>query len=307
MRVLVTGGTGFVGREVVRHLHGEGHAVSLLTRDPQRAAGLAQAFPVRVHQGNMLEPATLPAPLENVDAVIHLVGIISETGSNTFQNVHVTAVQNLIEAIGGRSTLRLIHMSALGTRPQASSRYHQTKWEGEQWVRQSRLPWTIFRPSVIYGPGDLFVNRLALAARRFHFIPVIGDGKTRIQPVEVSQVARAFVRALTAPETIRRSYDLAGAEKLSISEIATIIQRVLGVKAWECHLGFPAARAAAWSLEKIAALLRTAPPLTRDQLIMLQEDNTGDPLPAERILGLPAAVPFEEGIASFLQKEKRPK
>ena len=307
VRVLVTGGTGFVGREVVRHLHDRGHEVHLLARDPSRAARLFEGFPVRIHKGNILEPATLSAPVQDVDAVIHLVGIISESGSHTFQKIHVSAVQNLLEAIAGRSPLRLIHMSALGTRPQARARYHQTKWEGEQLVRQSRLPWTIFRPSIIYGPGDLFVNRLALAARRFRLIPVIGDGKTRLQPVQVGQVGRALVSALTNPETIRRSYDLAGPEKLSFNEIAAIIQRVVGVKAWQCHLRLPAARAAAWSFEKIGALLRIPPPLTRDQLIMLQEDNTGDPLPAERMLGLPAAPSFEEGIASFLQTAKRAK
>lgn len=301
MRVLVTGGTGFVGKEIVKQLHGGGHKVRLFVRPGKRTANLSQ-LGAEITEGDILEPASLVRAVAGVDAVINLAGIISESGSNTFHNVHAVGVSNLIAALKPTGRTRLIHMSALGARPQAASRYHQSKWEGEQSVRGGSVPWTIFRPSLIYGPGDLFVNRLARIIRLFHLAPVIGPGTNRFQPVSVSEVALAFVRALGESRTIAQTYDLAGPEPLTYLEIIKTIRDVLGTKAFICHLPL----GLAWQLAKIAevtfSLFHLAPPLNRDQITMLQEDNVGDPAPAREPLGLPCAISFEAGIRQFLQR-----
>ncbi|MHB1310191.1 MAG: NAD(P)H-binding protein, partial [Limisphaerales bacterium] len=187
MEVLVTGGTGFVGREILRQLAPLGHRVRLLVRTPDskriRALGLAGSIPM--FAGDVLEPGSLAPAMAGVDAVIHLVGIISEVGRNTFENAHTQATRNVVQAAGEASVGRFIHMSALGTRPEARARYHQTKWAAEEQVRASRLAWTILRPSLVYGREDHFVNLFAAMSQWSPALPVMGSGQGLLQPVSV--------------------------------------------------------------------------------------------------------------------------
>src|SRR5271154_4990836 len=163
--ILVTGGTGFVGHEVVGELLALGYRVRLLTRHPDRRNRFTGHPRVECVQGDALRPDTLPAAMAGVEAVIHLIGIIAETSRVTYEQAHTEATRNLLAAAKQAGVTRWVQMSAIGTRPFARSRYHLTKWEAEELVRQSGLDWTIFRPSLIYGHDehDRLLNLLRLA------------------------------------------------------------------------------------------------------------------------------------------------
>jgi NADH dehydrogenase len=303
MKVFVTGGSGFVGREILRQLHAAGHSIRLLARHPnsKHVQQDAARFNAQIHPGNVLDPASLTPGLANIDAIIHLVGIISELGSNTYENVHTRGTQNMVTAAQQAGVKRFLQMSALGTRPKAIARYHQSKWAAEEIVRRSGLDWTIFRPSIIYGPDDQFINLFARISKFSPVLPVIGGGQSKLQPVPVADVASSFVRALMEPQSIGQTYDLAGRDILSFVEVLDAILAVTNRKRLKLPIPMGLARFQAAALEFIfPKLLGKAPPLNRDQLIMLGEDNSGNPERANALFHL-RPIPFREGIASYLK------
>lgn len=288
--VCVTGGTGFVGREVVSQLLASGYRVRLLVRpgpgSPNRPSAAAhpavQRFPV-----DLARPEAIARASEGAAAAIHLVGIISESGDQTFERVHTGITRAVVAGIQAAGVRRLIHMSALGTRPGARSRYHRTKWEAEEAVRASALDWTILRPSLIYGADDAFTNLFARMSSWSPLLPVIGGGRNRMQPVAVTEVAKAFARALEAPESVGLTLDLCGPERLPFIDILRAILAATGRRRWLLPIPWPVAIVQARLLEVVfAGLLHRPPPLNRDQLLMLQEDNVGDGTTADRLFGL---------------------
>lgn len=304
MNVFVTGATGFVGGEILRQLDRSGHSVRILARRPQSSAvqNAVADFGVQVHQGDVLDGASLPDGLKGMDAVIHLVGIISEAGRATFENIHTLGTKNIVEAAQKSGVRRYEQMSALGARPNATSRYHQSKWAAEEIVRNSGLDFTIFRPSIIYGPKDQFVNLFAKMVRFSPALPVMGDGRSKLQPIPVADVAACFVKALSQPASIGQTFDLCGRDILTFNEILDAIMEVTAHKRWKIHLPMGLARCQAALLEFIfSKLFGKAPPLNRDQLIMLAEDNTGNSEPANKLFGLKPHG-FKEGIASYLRR-----
>lgn len=302
-RLLLTGGTGFVGREIVRQLKATSWQPRLLVRnlDSPRARDTAALAPCELVQGNMLDVESLSAAMTGVEAVIHLVGIIGEVGQNTFANAHTRATMNGLRAAQTAGVRRWIQMSALGTRAQAVSRYHQTKWAAEEAVRWSGLDWTIFRPSLIYGAEDHFVNLFARMSLWSPVLPVIGAGRNRLQPVAVGDVAQCFVRALNEPMACGATYDLGGDEVCTFTGLLDAILAVLRRHRIKLHLPLAWARLQARGMEWAwPRWLGRAAPLNRDQLLMLQEDNVGDSAPAQQQFGL-RWTPFREGIAAFLR------
>jgi NADH dehydrogenase len=302
VKVLLTGATGFVGRAILAQLAESGHAIRILVRQREsvETVELARRHRAEIREGNVLEAASLGGAVEGVDAVIHLVGIISEFGPNTFENVHIMGTANMVGAARKAGVRRYLQMSALGTRPDAVARYHTSKWIAETMVRESDLDWTIFRPSIIYGPGDGFVNLFARMARFSPVLPVIGGGRSKMQPIPVGDVATAFVKALTEPRAVRQIFDLCGGEVLTLREILDAILAVTGRRRLKLPVPMALARCQAAVLERIyPALLHRPPPLNRDQLLMLGEDNVGDGWPANDLFGL-KTVAFREGIAAYL-------
>jgi uncharacterized protein YbjT (DUF2867 family) len=308
VKVFLTGATGFVGREVLSQLRDLGHSIRVLAREPAAASARALSMPsqVEIHSGDVTRPDSLKGALEGIDAVVHLVGIISQVGANSFHNVHVRGTQNLIEATRAAGVRRFVHMSALGTRLQASSQYHRTKWAAEEALRCSGLDYTIFRPSIIFGPEDHFVNLFARIARFSPIIPVMGDGKTRFAPVAVESVARAFALAITVSQCEGQTLDLCGPETLTFDQMLDEILAVLGRRRVKIHVPLAFARWQAALLEWLyARLLNRAPPLNRDQLIMLQEDNVGSGEKAAQLFGLPP-VTLRQGIAYLKRANSSP-
>lgn len=233
---------------------------------------------------------------QGAQAVIHLAGIISECGENTFEAVHVDLTRTMVDAARAAGVRRFVHMSALGTREGARSRYHRTKWAAEEIVRASGLDWTIFRPSLIYGPGDAFTRLFARMSRFSPFLPAIGGGHGLLQPIEVGQVARAFVRAIPVAATHGRTYDLCGPERMSFREVLRTILGALARRRAIVTIPFAVAGFQARLLEFLwPRVLGQAPPLNRDQIRMLAEDNVGDGGPADLEFSL-VHVPFAEAM-----------
>lgn len=303
MRVFVTGATGFVGQEILGQLQQAGYFVRVLAREHGSEASHAALSCFRhleVEQGNVLDSDALCRALRGINVVIHLAGIISEFRENTFFNVHTRGTENLVRAACDLGIERFVHMSALGTRAEARSRYHQSKWAAEEIVRQSDLDYTIFRPSVIYGPGDKFVNVLARLTRFSPVIPLLGNPRAQLQPVPVENVALAFVRSVSEPKSIGQVYDLCGPEALTLAQVVDAICRVTRRRRLKVRVpSFMAYKQAAFLEWLYPRLFRKAAPLNRDQLLMLEEDNIGNPQPANAQFGL-EPTRFAEGIARYL-------
>lgn len=295
-RVFITGGTGFVGRAVIHALRAEGYTVRCLVRrgSERDLQGLGAIERI---EGDVLVGPGLEADMAGCEAVVHLVGIIREHPALgvTFERIHTLGTRNVLAAAAAAGVRRFLHMSALGTRPGARSRYHQTKWAAEEAVRASGLAWTIFRPAVIYGPGDGFVSLLARMVRRLPAVPVIGRGQNRLQPVPVEQVADGFARALQRPATEKQVYEVGGPDAVTMVELLDLIGRALGrrrVRKVCIPLGL---------MRPLARLLHPLPgfPVTPEQLVMLEEDNVCDPRPFQAAFGLPP-VPLAAGLERLL-------
>jgi uncharacterized protein YbjT (DUF2867 family) len=294
--VFVTGATGFVGRAVVHALRADGLKVRCLVRrgSERDLRGLEAIERV---EGDVLARQTLDEGIGGCDAVVHLVGIIREHPSRgvTFERIHVDGTLNVLAAAAEANVRRYLHMSALGTSATARSRYHQTKWLAEEAVRASALPWTIFRPSVIYGKGDGFVSMLARMVEKLHVVPVIGEGRQRLQPVPVEHVAEGFRRALARPEAVKQTYEVGGPDAVSMVELIDAIGKALGrLHVRKVHLPIGLIRIMAGALRGFPSF-----PLTTDQISMLETDNTCDPTPFFRTFGI-SPISLQTGLARML-------
>jgi NADH dehydrogenase len=295
-RILVTGATGFVGRVVIRALQAHGYAVRCLVRRGSEPDLRGLEALERV-EGDVLAPPTLERGMAGCDTVIHLVGIIREEPAtlSTFERIHTQATANVLEAAVATGVRRYLHMSALGSRAGARARYHRSKWAAEEAVRASPIPWTIFRPSIIYGRGDQFVNLLAGMIRRYPVVPVIGNGQQKLQPVPVEHVAEAFARAAGMPATEKHAYDVGGPEAVTMVRLLDLIGAALErPRVRKVHVPLGVVRPVTRLLHRLPGF-----PLTPDQLLMLEEDNVCDPQPFLTTFSLPP-VPLATGLRAML-------
>lgn len=290
MKVFVTGGTGFVGGEVIRHLVAAGHEVRALARASARARATQLPPGVTRAEGDILDP-DLAKHLDGVNAVVHLVGIIREAPpAVTFERLHFEATANVLRAMQAAGVSRLVHMSALGAGPDSTTGYFKTKWRAETAVRESGLRWTVMKPSVIHGPGDEFLNMLADQVRRLPVVPVIGDGEYRLQPVAVADVAEGFTRALTLPAAEGRVFEVGGPRQYTYNELLDAVAARIGRKPpVKVHVPLGLMRPVIRALEGFSFF-----PITGDQLAMLLMNNVCDPGPFYQALGIPPS-PLDTG------------
>jgi NADH dehydrogenase len=267
----------------------------VIVRNPDKARTLKD-LGVDVVKGDISDAASLENATAGVERVIHLVGIIQETPGATFKGVHVDGTRNILEASRKGGVRHVFYQSALGTRPNAKSEYHKTKWAAEELVRASEIPYTILRPSLIYGDGDQFTIRLSEMIRLSPLLPVIGSGRSKVQPIFIDDVAKCILKAVTSDCCLNEMYEIGGPDQLSYEEVTVAIAEAMGVKRPTLHLPLFFMKSMATVFE---AVLPKAP-VTADQLIMLQEDTVCSMRDIRDVFGI-EPVGFREGLKKFIR------
>lgn len=266
--VCVLGGSGFVGRQICERLAARGLRVRVPTRDRERAKALLPLPTVDVVTADIHRPDALHALFNGCDAVINLVGVLHDgRGSRSFRGAHVDLAREVVDACRDAGVQRLLHMSAVGADEKGPSAYLRSKGEAERIVRVSGLDVTIFRPSVIFGPGDAFLN---LFARLLALTPVfpLAGAKARFQPVYVNDVADAFVMALFTPEASSASFDLCGPRVYTLRDIVAFAAQATGRRRLIIGLPGPLAYCQALALEMLPR-----PLMSRDNLRSMRVDS----------------------------------
>ena len=269
--VTVFGGSGFLGRHVVRALAKRDYRLRIGVRRPDLAGHLQPLGKVgQIHavQANVRYPASVEAAVRGASVVINLVGILAEGGAQTFDAVQAKGAATVAQAAAAVGA-RVIHVSALGADADSASRYARAKAAGEAAVREAAPEAIVFRPSVVFGPEDDFTNRFASMARMMPVLPLIGGGTTQMQPVYAGDVATAIADAANGLARKGATYELGGPETMTLREIFTAILEITDRKRMFVPLPF--------SLANLKALLLQFAPspltLTRDQVTLLRQDN----------------------------------
>lgn len=291
-RVTVFGGSGFLGRHLVKRLAAHGDIVRVAVRDPVAAGFLkpmGDVGQIVLMKVDVHDEAAVKVAVEGAEAVVNLVGILFERGSQTFAEIQATAPGRIARAAAATGVKRLVHVSAIGADASSPAVYARTKAAGEQAVRETFAEVTIVRPSVIFGPEDGFFNRFAALARFLPVLPVFGArprlerfpeggarlnlfgrGGVRFQPVYVGDVAEGIVRILDDIATKGRIYEFGGPRVYSFREIMDLVLEQTGRKRWLLPLPL-------WLAEIQASLLSMiplpTPLLTRDQVLLMRRDN----------------------------------
>jgi uncharacterized protein YbjT (DUF2867 family) len=293
MKIFLAGGTGFFGGHLRKALLADGHEIRLLTH---KRCGVIEDRVEQV-EGDVTNLDSFADRVGGCDAVVNLVGIIREfpgTGV-TFEKLHVEATGNIVRAAVAAGVKRYLQMSALGTRPGATSSYHRSKFAAEEIVRASTLDWTIFRPSLLFGPNDAFVNLVAGYIRNYPAVPVIGNGSYRLQPISADDTARCFRMALEMPETVGKTFEVCGADRFSYTAMLDTIGRVLGKrKVTKICNPLLLMKLIVPFMQRFAFF-----PITMDQILMLVEENICDGCWRETFRFEPEH--FEDGIAKYLK------
>jgi uncharacterized protein YbjT (DUF2867 family) len=276
--VLVIGGAGFIGRHIVNRLIDRGARVTVPTRHRSRAGHLITLPTIDVVEANVNDDAALGQLTAGRDAVINLVGILQGSRASPygpeFARAHVDLPRRIVRSCEAHSVRRFLHMSSLGADSSGPSMYQRSKGDGEAAVRASKLDWTIFQPSVVFGPEDKFLNTFATLASIAPVLP-IANAQARFQPIYVGDVADAFVNALDSRATFRRAYELAGPRIYTLKELVQFAARASGHPRPVIGLPGGLARAQAIMME----LAPGEPMMSRDNLDSMQRDNVASTQP----------------------------
>jgi NADH dehydrogenase len=314
--VTVFGGSGFLGRHLVRALARRGYRIRVAVRRPDLANFLQPLGTVgQIHavQANLRYPASVARALDNAEAAVNLVGILAEGGRQTFDSVQAQGARTVAEAVAAAGITRYVQMSALGADPEGVSAYARTKAEGEAAAFAAVPAAVVTRPSIVFGPEDSFFNRFASLARMSPALPLIGGGETRFQPVFVGDVAETVARAVDGTLRTGTVYELGGPEVKTFRELIEYVLKVTGRKRLLVPLPFAAARLQAGVLEGLKfatfGLLPEEFLLTRDQVDLLGRDNVVSPdAEAEgrtlRGIGI-AAETIEAVVPSYLYRFRK--
>lgn len=291
--VTVFGGSGFIGRHLVKKLADQGAIVRVAVRDPEGAlflkplGDIGQIVPF---PANVSDPASVARAVEGADTVVNLVGILWEWGKSNFQKVQAEGPANVAKAAAAAGCRALVHVSAIGADASSDSKYAQTKAAGEKAVLEAFPTATILRPSVVFGQEDGFFNKFAALAKAIHILPVFGcplipkvkllpeggvvdidfygDGGTKFQPVFVGDVAEAIIKAADDPKAQGKTYELGGPKVYSFKEIMDIVVRESGNKAVIVPAPFALASFKAFFVQMLPN-----PMITCDQVKLLKSDN----------------------------------
>ena len=273
---VVFGGSGFVGRNVVRELAKRGWRVRVAGRRPHHAQylrPLGVVGQIQLAQANLRYRTSVEAAIEGADAVINCVGILFQTGAQKFQTVQAEGARTLALLAAEKGIDSVGHISAIGADEKSDAAYARTKGEAERAVREAIPSATILRPSIVFGQEDDFFNRFARMATISPALPLIGGGATKFQPVYVDDVADAVCAALDKPEARGRIYELGGPRVYSFKQLLEMIIAETGRRRFLAPLPFALAPLAGLAGEVAGILPFMDPPITRDQVKLLKTDN----------------------------------
>tara|TARA_B110000116_G_C16718180_1_gene527867 strand:- start:136 stop:972 length:837 start_codon:yes stop_codon:yes gene_type:complete len=236
---------------------------------------------VEVQYGSISDPTALKNAFYDAESVIHLVGVIRPTRLNSFDDVHREGTANVLAAAKQAGANHFLHVSVIGAANDQTYPYLYTKWLGEQEVVKSGMHFTIFRPSMLFGEGDEFLNPLAGIIRLFPIVPVIGSGKNRLHPLAADDLARCIAITLGREDLKGRTIDLGGAERLSYNELVTEVAKAMGKRRLRFHLPV-------WLMRSVAAVsqgIMPRQPITTDQIKMLGIRSVAEMGEVERVFG----------------------
>lgn len=296
--VTVFGGTGFLGRRLVRRLAAEGATPRIAVRFPDRTRRVLRTSDlerVTVLHADVRDQASVAAAVAGADAVVNVVSAYLEKPGASFESVHVQGARTLAQEAAAAGVSRLVLVSGIGADPASRSRYLRARGRGELAVRDAFPDATIVRPGAMFGPGDALFGTLADIVRLLPVVPLIGGGRTRLQPVYVEDVAEAVVRILADPASAGKTYELAGPGVYSLRELVGFALRLMHKRRLLVPVPFAVAEIQARFFE-----LLPSPPLTTSQVDLLKADNVASgALPGFRDLALqPKSV--EEIVPSYI-------
>lgn len=299
--ILVTGATGYVGRHVVKALCNAGENVRCLIHNNKDVRNFCD---VEMVKGDITDPVSMAVACTGVDTVIHLVSIIREKKGTTFEVINVKGTESLIKAAKESGAARFIYMSALGASNNPKLKYAYSKGLAERAVIDSGLKYTILRPSVIFGPGEGFVDRMLQALRMTPTVVALpGDGSTKFQPVSVKDVARCVATIVQQPNRYKnKSLDIGGPEHLTYEQMLDILMECTNIKKSKVHIPMPMVKVAA----VIMQWLMTDPPVTIGELSQLAFDNTTEIDSIKKNFGF-EPVNYAEGLEYIRYKIKNNK
>ena len=269
--VTVFGGSGFLGRNVVRALAKRDYRIRVAVRRPELAfhlQPLGRVGQIHAVQANLRYPASVQSAMRDTGVAVNLVGVLAEGGSQTFDAVQARGAETIAKAAAGGDA-RMVHVSAIGADERGTSQYARSKAAGEKAVLSAVPSATIMRPSVVFGPEDQFTNRFAALARMSPVLPLIGGGETKMQPVFVGDVASAIADAVDGKTKAGAVYELGGPEVLSLREIMAWILSTTDRERMLVPLPFGLAKLQSFFLQFAPGALK----LTPDQVELLKSDN----------------------------------
>jgi len=292
--IFIAGASGFVGEHLVDYLIARGYAVKCLARSGKKQK-LLSSKGAAVVSGDITDPGTLKGVLSPDDFVVHLVGIIEEKRDATFRSVHRDGTANLVAEARRAGVRHFFYQSALGADKASWSGYLKTKAEAEEIVKQSGLRHTIFRPSLIIGPWDGFTRKLVDMVKLSPVLPIPGEGRARFQPVYIKDWLACLGKVIETPDAFVSTYDIGGPEQLSYREMVEKLSKALGYSRPSFTIPMGLMKFGASVLEKVLP----APPVTSDQLRLLEQDNICDPKSLEKNFGVVPAT-YEAALKEFI-------
>ena len=289
--ICVLGGTGFLGRRIVRRLRDHGHTVRIASRHPQRTRSPIADERLQSIRADIEDGGSLAEALAGTQGVVNAVSLYVERGNTTFRSVHVEGAARVAREARRGGVERLIHVSGIGADPGSDSPYIRSRGEGELAVKSAFPDATIVRPAVMFGPDDAFLHTTLTLLRRLPAFPMFGRGRTRLQPADVEDVAEAIARAF---DQDRPRYELGGPRIYTYEDLLRTVAQRAGLKPVLVPVPFPFWQALAWVGE-----LLTHPPITRNQVELMRLDNIAGSEPGFEALGI-SPRPLEDVLDLIL-------
>jgi NADH dehydrogenase len=297
--ILVAGGTGLVGSGVVRELLRRGRNVAVLGRSAAKIAEVFAHEPVEARQGDVRDPASLRADLDGVDIIINCVQFPNSPIENkrkgwTFEQVDYQGTLNLLQAAKGSQVRKLVYVSGVGASADAERHWFRLKWAAEEALRMSDLTHVIVRPTWVYGPNDVALNRFLAFAKRLPFVPTFGNGRQEMQPIFIDDLSRILADAAERPDAEDQTFEAGGPDRMSMDDVIKTALSVAGMSKPILHQPIGLGKL----LGTLAALL-PRPPLTADAVDFITHPAVADNSALERVFA-PRLTPLREGLATYL-------